>query len=98
MTYVNIFLASSLEDLAGDREALGNYIRTLNDIYTKREIYFHLYECEYENTAMAIEERKQDEYNKQICDSQLFVVLFYNKAGDYTIEEFETAYKSFKKN
>lgn len=98
MTNINIFLASSLEELAEDREALGNYIRKLNDIYMDRGIYFRLYECEYENVAMSIEKRKQEEYNKKIYDSQLFVVLFYNKAGEYTVEEFDTAYQSFKES
>ena len=46
MTYVNIFLASSLDDLAGDREAIGNYIRWLNKIYEPRGVRFELYECE----------------------------------------------------
>ncbi len=46
MTVVNIFLASSLEDLKEDREALGNYVRKLNDIYMERDVYFRLFECE----------------------------------------------------
>ena len=96
MTDVNIFLASSLDDLAGDREKIGNYIRKLNDIYLDRGVYFRLFECEHESIAMSAEERKQEEYNKRIPDSQLFVALFFNKAGDYTMEEFEVAYRSFK--
>ncbi len=96
MTIVNIFLASSLEDLKDDREALGNYIRKLNDIYMERDVYFRLFECEQESIALSGLPRKQEEYNRQIEASQLFFVIFFNKAGQYTLEEFEVAYKHFK--
>ncbi len=96
MTQINIFLASSLEDLREDREALGNYVRKLNDIYLDRDVYFNLFECEQESLAMSILERKQDEYNRKIADAQLFFVIFFNRAGEFTLEEFDVAYKCFK--
>ena len=46
-------------------------IRKLNDIYMDRGIYFRLYECEYENVAMSIEKRKQEEYNKKIASFEI---------------------------
>lgn len=95
MTYVNIFLASSLDDLAGDREAIGNYIRWLNKIYEPRGVRFELYECEQDSIAMS-KKRKQEEYNKKILDSQLFMAMFFNKAGKYTLEEFDIAYRCFE--
>ena len=40
--------------------------------------------------------RLQDEYNKAIRQCDLFVMLFYTKVGQYTEEEFETAFGQFK--
>ena len=40
--------------------------------------------------------RKQDDYNKAICECDLFVMLFATKVGKYTEEEFETAFQQFK--
>ena len=33
MQYIDIFLASSIDDLHNERMELGNYIRILNDMY-----------------------------------------------------------------
>ena len=95
MTTIHIFLGSSLDELRLDREEMGNYVRKLNDVYIDRGIYIKLYECEYENAAM-VSGRKQEEYNEEIRQSDIFLVLFYNKAGQYTIEEFREAYKRFQ--
>ena len=94
MADVRIFLASSLEELKQDRLEIGNFIRKLNDIYRRREVYFRLYMCEDENIAMT-DARKQQEYNQQLIDSQLCFVLFFNHAGERTIEECKIAYESF---
>ncbi len=96
MTTIHIFLGSSLDELHLDREEMGNYVRKLNDIYRDRDVYIKLYECEYENAAM-VKGCKQEEYNEEIRQSDIFLVLFYNKAGQYTIEEFREAYKQFQK-
>ena len=95
MTTIHIFLGSSLDELRLDREEMGNYVRKLNDIYRDRDVYIKLYECEDENAAM-VKGRKQEEYNEEIRQSDIFLVLFYNKAGQYTIEEFREAYKQFQ--
>jgi hypothetical protein len=39
--------------------------------------------------------RSQDEYNKVICQCDVFVSLFSTKAGEYTDEEFEVAHRQF---
>ena len=96
MTTIHIFLGSSLDELHENRMEIGNYVRKLNDIYRDRDVYIKLYECEDENAAM-VKGRKQEEYNEEIRQSDIFLVLFYNKAGQYTIEEFHEAYKQFQK-
>ena len=89
MKAIKVFLASS-EELKDEREKFGNLIRRLDDIYLKRGIHVQLLMWEdmdscYNNV------RKQDEYNAWIRESQIFVALFYTKAGQYTREEFEVA-------
>ena len=42
------------------------------------------------------ETRLQDEYNKAICDCDIFVCLFFTKTGKFTEEEFEVAHRQFK--
>lgn len=96
MVFVNIFLASSITELHDDRLALGDYVRKLNDIYMERGVYFRLFLCEDESAVMA-DLRKQEEYNQKIRDSQLFFILFFNNAGQYTLEEFDVAYQQFKR-
>ena len=39
----------------------------------------------------------QDEYNKVVKQSDIFVSLFFTKVGKYTLKEFETAFGQFKK-
>ena len=96
MTKIHIFLGSSLGELYENRKEIGDYVRKLNDIYLDRGVYINLYECEDENAAM-VKGRKQEEYNEEIRQSDIFLVLFYNKAGKYTKEEFYEAYKQFQK-
>jgi hypothetical protein len=42
------------------------------------------------------ETRLQDEYNKAICECDIFVSLFFTKTGKFTEEEFDTAHSQFK--
>lgn len=97
MKYIKIFLASSIGEFEKERREIGNFIRTLNDIYVRWEIYFQLVVCEDLSNAM-VKGRKQQDYNEQIRDSQYFYVLFGKKAGDYTLEEFEVALEYFHSN
>ena len=89
MKTIKIFLASS-DELAEERQKFGNLIRQLDDIFIKRGIHIQLLVWEdmdpcYNNC------RKQDEYNAWIRESQLFVALFYTRAGQYTLEELNVA-------
>ena len=42
MKQIRLFVASSLVEFKEERLELGNYIRSLNDIYVERGIYFKL--------------------------------------------------------
>ena len=40
---IHLFLASSITDLDKDREAIGNFINTLNNIYNDQNLFIHLH-------------------------------------------------------
>lgn len=92
---IKIFLASSNE-LEHDRDVLGNLVRRLNKIYEKRGLSIDLFEWEDSDAAFN-NRRKQDEYNDEVRASDMFIALFYKKAGKYTVEEFEVATEEFKR-
>ena len=96
MQEVNIFLASSLTELAEDRKDMGDFLYHVTGIYKKRGIFINLFNCDFFNTAIG-RRRKQDEYNAEIKKSDIFIALFYAKAGEHTVEEFELAYEQFKR-
>jgi hypothetical protein len=51
----------------------------------------------WENFLDAMSEtRLQDEYNKAICDCDIFICLFFTKTGKFTEEEFDIAHRQFK--
>ena len=101
MKYIKLFIASSIVEFAQERASLSDFIRSLNDIYVPRGIYFQLTICEDLSNAVA-KDRKQAEYNQTIRESQDFYILFgrgSDRADDaiYTIEEFDTALDQFRK-
>lgn len=91
---IRIFLASSSE-LREDRDEFDLYFRTQNDQLIKRGIYLQIVRWEYFLDAMS-ETRLQDEYNKEIRACDIFVCLFFTKAGMFTEEEFNVAFKEFR--
>lgn len=96
MKTIKVFLASS-EELEDDRVRFGNLIRKLNEIYLKRGIEIKLFEWEdYDAAYNGVS--KQEEYNEQISDSDIFLALFHINAGKYTLEEFNCATEEFKKH
>ena len=92
---IKVFLASS-EEMENDRNAFGNLIRRLDDIYRKRGIHIELFEWE-DTDAAYCGRRKQDEYNDEVRASDMFIALFHRKAGAFTLEEFDVAIDEFEK-
>jgi Leucine-rich repeat (LRR) protein len=91
---IRIFLASSNE-LLPDRDAFELHFRRENDRYHATGQYLEI--VRWENFLDSVSQtRKQDDYNQAIRDCDIFVSLFATKAGQYTQEEFDTAYAQFK--
>ena len=84
-----VFLASSNE-LSNDRKDFERLISRLNHHYESRGIQFILDIWEYLDPTH-MDRRKQDEYNEYVKKCDVFVALFYLKAGGFTLEEFTVA-------
>ena len=92
---IKIFLASSSE-LEEDRRAFEIFIARRNNDWVTRGVFLQL--VIWENFLDAVSKtRLQDEYNKAILGCDVFVMLFFSKVGNYTEEEFETAFGQFKR-
>src|SRR5215469_2734641 len=92
---IRLFLASSSE-LREDRDEFDLYFRRYNDQLTRKGIYLEIVRWEHFLDAIS-ETRLQDEYNKGVRDCDIFVSLFFTKAGKFTEEEFDVALGAFKK-
>ncbi|MDO9239888.1 MAG: hypothetical protein Q8K07_21180 [Methylicorpusculum sp.] len=89
-----IFLASSSE-LKADREQFEIFISRKNKAWIDKGIFLELVIWEDFLDALS-KTRLQDEYNQAIKTCDLFVMLFCTKVGQYTEEEFETAFGQFQ--
>ncbi len=96
MKIIKVFLASSIVEFEDERAELGDFVRSLNDYYVERGIYFKLQLCENMSKAISSDKRKQEEYNQEIRESRFFYALFGREAGEYTIEEFDVALEQYK--
>ena len=89
-----IFLASS-EELKADRKEFEILISRKNKEWVDRGVYLRL--AVWEDFLDAVSKtRLQDEYNSAVVNSDIFVMLFFTKVGEYTEEEFDTALRQFQ--
>lgn len=94
MKIIKIFLASS-DELIKERKELADLVAHLN--YTLNKINFNivLVKWEYLDASMG-PKRKQDEYNQELKDCEICMILYWTKFGIYTKEELDVAYNSLK--
>ena len=71
------------------------YLSEQNDHLRKRGRYLQIVRWENFLDAMS-ETRLQDEYNKAVCECDIFLCLFFTKTGKFTEEEFDKAHAQFK--
>jgi internalin A len=91
---IRIFLASSAE-LREDRDAFDLFVQRRNAELYKKGFILIVDRWEYFLDAISVT-RLQDEYNKAVRNSDIFVSLFSTKVGKFTKEEFEVAYGQFQ--
>jgi internalin A len=92
---ISIFVASSAA-FSDDREDFELYFRRLNDDRHKNGFYLKIVLWENFLDAMS-KTRLQDEYNKAICECDVFVSLFFTRTGKFTEEEFAVAVREFQR-
>lgn len=84
---MKIFIASSIEEFARERDVIENYLWRKN---TGGNICAVPLRCENADPAMSVT-RKQDDFCKFIEESDVCIFIFGKKIGDYTVEEYEYA-------
>ena len=90
MKTVKIFLASS-EELKEERLQLADLVEHLNHTLEKQDVRVQLVKWEYLNSSMG-PLHKQEEYNRELRDCEMCLVLYWTKFGMYIKTELDTAY------
>jgi hypothetical protein len=90
LKHLKIFLASSIKEFAEERMSLKDFVRKMNDILVDHNIYLRMFICEYASNALA-DGRKQNEFTREIDDSDIFLLLAGKNLGDYTLEKYKHA-------
>ena len=93
-TIRKILLASSAE-VADHRREFEIAIRRKNDLWIEQGAYLRLTIWE-DFLDVLSKTRLQDEYNREIRQCDVFVMLYRSKVGRYTEEEFATAVGQFQ--
>jgi len=96
MSKITIFLASS-EELESERRQFENFIYQRNKSLYKDNLFIEVIAWENSISNAMSQTQLQDKYNEAIRACDIFVALFYTKAGSWTIEEFHIAWDQFKK-
>ena len=92
MKYIKMFLASSVTEFQQEQHELGDFIRSLNDIYTQNNMDIYL-ELSTSGDFAAADAAALADCRPQICGSQFFYVLFGRMADRAAVEQFDTAIK-----
>ncbi len=88
MKIIKIIMATSADKLKNELKELGDYIRSLNDQYYNKGIYFRL-----ENL---LEIGTEEEQKQEVCSSEFFYIVFSNEADDSIVKKFDIALQNFK--
>lgn len=96
MKIINIFLASSIDEFKNERNELQCFINDVAEDFRDRyDTDIRVQRCEKVDPRY-VKGCSQDEFNELIKNSEMCIFLFFKKAGEYTIEEFEVARKTFE--
>ena len=93
---IKVFLASSSE-LELERVYIGDFINDINSILVDTTVRIRLLKWEVFDPSFK-GERKQNEYDRQVKNADIFIALFRTKAGMYTLEEAEVALAAHTQN
>lgn len=89
---INIFIGSSIDDFSEARHELVGYIYSLSDDFESRYgIRIRPLLCEYTDPAKRREGTKQEDYDDLIRQSEMSFFLFFTRAGEFSVGEYELA-------
>lgn len=91
---ISIFLASSKE-LQPERDGIDLLIANMNRSLHKKGLFLNLIKWEDQNASFN-KTRKQEDFNRKMLTCDVVIVLFYQKVGKFTHEEFRRAYENLK--
>ena len=94
MRNVKLFLASG-NALKKDRDEIMLFLANKNQFLVKHGIFLELVRWEFLSSSFS-ETRKQDDFNKELDESEIFTCLIFDRIGQYTREEFDKAYQNYK--
>lgn len=94
MKNIRIFLASS-STLEHERDEIVLFLAAKNHYLTKHNIFLELIRWEFLSSSFS-PTRKQDDFNQELLTTDIFICLIYDRVGQYTKEEFETAYRYYQ--
>ena len=93
MKKIKLFLASSIREFKDERNFIGDCIRKIQDEVIDYGIRINLFECEFFDNSISKNGRKQDEYIKELIDTDIFIALIGKTVGEFTLEEYNNAKK-----
>ena len=89
---INIFIGSSINAFSEARHELVGYIYSLSDDFESRYgIRIRPLLCEYTDPAKRREGTKQEDYDDLIRQSEMSFFLFFTRAGEFSVGEYELA-------
>jgi len=94
MRNIKLFLASG-NTLKKDRDEIMLFLANKNQFLVKHGIFLELVRWEFLSSSFS-ETRKQDDFNKELEESEIFTCLIFDHIGQYTREEFDKAYQNYK--
>ncbi len=96
---ITFFLASSINDLEYDRLAVGDFVTQLNNIYESSGICIKLYKCDSDTLDHSIRiNGSQVALDEIIKQSDICFVIFWHKAGEFTLHELNIALEASRQN
>jgi tetratricopeptide (TPR) repeat protein len=84
-TDYDLFISSKMQELAHERQLLADFIPSLSDNLIKLKSWI------FEKHAPATEDAIREVYLESLKNSALYIGLFWNQYGEWTIDEFERA-------
>lgn len=96
MKKIKIFLASSIKEFADERMSLKNFTRQMENVLVDHDIAVKMFICEFADNSVA-DGKKQDDFSREIDDSDIVFFLAGKRFGEFTLEEYNYALETLRK-